>query len=256
VAGSTIDLDGSIVADSRSVGSVEEVLRILSGQVYYLPANAVVGSAAGVFPAARCPAGNFLRRSPVLKIKMNSVSVDDTVTLINLVFTAKATESIESLHFSQSGTDSDDARSLAAVINSEFVQARLKDEISKYTNVPASILAEASGPYVVVYSTLATSAGAFGLQTSNSTRLPANADTQFVAGAYRPFRTLVANGALYNSALSGSLSKLASPGFSFNNPSFAYHAVTGTAKSVSDSLLSSTVAPAITVFSSDGNIVV
>ena len=59
-AGVTIsDLNG-VVANSRSTGSVEAIMRILAGEVYRLPAGSVGGNPGTTFTAAHVPAGAFL----------------------------------------------------------------------------------------------------------------------------------------------------------------------------------------------------
>lgn len=60
--GGNADLTG-VAQNSNSTGSVEGVLRILSGEVYRLPAGSAVAGAAGVFPVANnvhAPLGMFL----------------------------------------------------------------------------------------------------------------------------------------------------------------------------------------------------
>lgn len=64
---SNSDLDGT-VANSASTGSVEDILRILAGEVYRVPSGSAVSTAANGFPgtgATHTPVGAFVTRPSV-----------------------------------------------------------------------------------------------------------------------------------------------------------------------------------------------
>ena len=251
VAGGSADLDGTQVAGSRSVGKVEDVLRILSGEVYYIPANTQVSGAAHAF-TAHCPKGLFLDNNAVATIRCASVAINDTVTIGNVVFTAKASENIPALQFSQAGSDAQDAVSLANVINDHRTQAKIAQTTGGLT-----FTAKADNGYVRLKASVAGTKGQLSLATLNATRLSkSGGNLLWVDGEYRNFRKIVATGDLTASALTGALSKLADYGFVWKNPAFTY-GISGTAAIVLGGLPIGTdgVCPAVAIFDAQGNVI-
>lgn len=232
---------------AHSTGAVEDIVRIASGEVYYLPAGSVSGAAAG-FVNPHYRQGGFLEANAVGSVDCVSVSVDDTVTIGGVTLTAKATANFANLQFSQAGTDSVDAASLMNLINDHRTQ-----KLIQTANNGVTVAATTSGGRVYLHASVPGTAGELIVASSNPTRLPKLA-MDWVDGVYRPFRKISDVGTLHASALTGAIAKLKSSAFAWTNPAFTYGA-DGTAFKVNGTthIATTGLGAAITVYDASGN---
>lgn len=249
-----VDLDGTQVMGSNSTGKVEDVFRILSGEVFYLPAGSQVSGAAHAFQNPHAGHGFFLDEVAVGRTGCAGVQVNDVLQIGGLTFTAKASEDIAALQFSQAVSDELTAISLANVINDH----RTQEKFGKVFGDGVAVKAKAEGRKVHLFATKPGVVGQKALASSTSARLPlASSALVFVPGAFRPFRKIVSTGALIQSGLTGAISKLADANFKWINPAFTYgdDGNAYTVFPVMGPIPTDGVCPAVIVVDSEGNII-
>lgn len=239
----------STLNTNRSIGTVEDILRILSGEVFYLPAGAIGGDA-GAFAAVYYHAGYFLEANAVGSIHCASVSVDDYVILGGVRLTAKATADFSAQQFSQSDTDSLDASSLCDLINDHRTQALIKGH-----NNGVTVTATVASNKVTLHASVPGTAGELSLTTSAATKLVILAP-DWVEGSFRPFRKIANVGALHLSVATGALSKLHNIFYTWINPAFTYGSG-GTALQVNGTTHIGTAGQqrAVLIYDASGNLI-
>lgn len=242
---------------AHSTGTVEEVLRIVSGESYYLPAESVMSAAARGFINPHYRNGSFLANTAVGTITCVTAIATDMVTIGGVRFIGRAgTENALTREFNITGTDATTAVSLATVINDPRNQALIG--ASNGTPNRRTVTATASVVGNVVTLT-ANQPGVFGdltLATSSAATLVISGATLiYIPDGYRNHRLFVDTGELHLSKLSGHLSHLASATYAWLNPAFTYGAA-GTALTVAGAnILTAGVGRAVTVYDASGNVI-
>jgi hypothetical protein len=233
-----------------SIGSIEDVMKICSGEVYYLPGGAIGADAEAWGAAPHYAEGRFLEANAVGSIFCASAAVDDYVVIGGVRLTAKATADFANQQFAQSTADVGDANSLCDLINDHRTQTLIKTRNNGVT-VTATVVSNK----VTLHASVPGTAGELTLTTSAATKLVVLAP-DWVSGAYRPFRKIVDVGALHASALNGALSKLNAPTFAWINPAFTYGSA-GTAFKVNGTthIAATGVGAAVTVYDASGNVI-
>lgn len=232
---------------AHSTGTLAEVLRIVSGESYFLADNSVLSAAGAGFVSLHYRKGCFLSNVGTGRIYLAAAQVNDVVTINGMVFTAKATESIGDRQFSQAGTDIVDCLSLARVINGNY----------DLLGVTARVMVAGSAWVDLFATNFLGSDGALALTSPTSAvRIPISGATMtYVDGGYRDHRLQVDSGSLHLSALSGSLSKLESSTYTWINPAFTYSA-TGTALYADGTnILAGGTGRAVTVYDATGTVI-
>lgn len=241
----------SHLSSAKSIGTVEDVMKILSGEVYYLPSGSTSGAAAA-FTDPHYRKGRFLEANAVGSVFCVAVANNDTVTIGGLVFTAKtAGADIPNLYFLRGGADNTvDAQSLCDVINDHRTQTKIKLRNNGYT-----VTATVASNKVTLHASVPGTPGELTLTSSNGTRLPVLAP-DWVSGGHRPFRKILDTGDLHISAATGVLSKLKAATFAWLNPAFTYGAA-GTAFKVNGTthIAATGVGAAVTVYDASGNVI-
>jgi hypothetical protein len=242
----------SHLASANSIGTIEDLMRILSGEVYYLPSGSTSGAAAA-FTNPHYRSGRFLEANAIGQVSCVGVNNNDTVTIAGVVFTAKtAGQDIPNLYFLRGGaSNAIDASSLMDVINDHRTQAKIK---ARNNGLTVTARTE-RGNRVVLTASVPGTTGELSLASSNATRLPVQA-MDWVSGAYRPFRKIMDVGQLHASALNGALSKLKAATFAWTNPAFTYGSAGTAFKANGTTHIATTgVGAAITVYDASGNVI-
>lgn len=239
----------SHLSSAKSIGVVEDLMKILSGDVYYLPSGSTSGAAAA-FTDPHYRTGRFLDANAIGSIQCVSVSVNDYVVLGGVALTAKATADFSVQQFSQAGADSVDAQSLCDLINDHRTQALIKGR-----NNGVTVTATVASNKVTLHASVPGTSGELTLATSAATKLVVLAP-DWVDGAFRPFHKIVDTGDLHRSALLGALSKLKSATFAWINPAFTYGS-SGTSYKVNGTthIAASGVGAAVAVYDASGNVI-
>jgi len=235
------------LATAHSTGTLAEVLRILSGEAYYLADASVLSGGAASFVNPHYRKGTFLAGHGTGRIYLAAANVNDTVTINGMVFTAKAAESTADRQFSQAGTNAVDCVSLARVINAQYdtlgVRATIPVAGSEWVDLEAT-------NYLGIAGRLALTSPV------SAVRIPiSGAAMTYIVDGFRNIRVQVDTGSLHLSALSGNLNKLESATYAWLNPSFTYSA-TGTALYADGThILAGGVGRAVTVYDATGVVI-
>jgi hypothetical protein len=221
---------------NRSTGSVEEVLRILSGEAYYLPANSVVSTGGGhTFNNPNYRRGMFLAATARGTVTLVAPDAGDDFILGGVSFHAANVEDAVTRRFDRSGTNAQTALSLATVINDPRNQALIgaANTNGAHRTVTATARLLTPGSNVVVL--LANQPGTDGMLSmatlDTAKTVISGATLQFIPGGYRGHRLIADTGELHLSKLLGALSHLTAATYTWLNPAFTYGAA-GTALSV------------------------
>jgi len=232
---------------AHSTGTLAEVLRILSGEAYYLADNSEVSGGAAAFVNPHYRKGTFLANYGTGRIYLAAANVNDVVTINGMVFTAKAAESAADRQFSQAGTNAVDCVSLARVINAQYdtlgVRATIPVAGSEWVDLEATNYLGTAGRLALTSPT-------------SAVRIPiSGAAMTYIVDGYRNIRVQVDTGSLHLSALSGNLSKLESATYAWTNPAFTYRAAGTALYSDATHILAGGVGRAVTVYDATGVVI-